>query len=235
MPTKYKPILNHVGLDYEVELDAIAVRVEVCWQAIREAFIKCGKHLESDDKERIVTDIVTILTRFVLNCDALPVRTSNMMIATASEIAKNPQKFLDLSERFDPEVNAMILDAAARFSAATNASVQKFELGEGNGPPSEDIAKAASNVIQFLQRRTGTKAKVGRPYLGLQTDLAVALGRVFRNHGGKITRTTHDGESGPFHEFLEVLLPAVRPFAQKAGFDLNVMTMVVKAQRVLGA
>jgi len=232
MPTKYKPVLNHESVDIEIDLDEIAIKAINLWPAIREAFTGCDIHLEYDDRERILTDIVSVLTRFVLTCDALPLRTPNMMLATANEIKRNPQKFLNLSERFDPEVNAMVLDEAARLSATTNVAIQEFELGLGIGPPPSEIARAADNVVQLLENRR--VSKIGRPHLGLQAELAVSLGRVFRSKGGKITRITFDGESGPFHNFLDVLLPIVRKFARKAGFDLNVTTMVEKAQKVLG-
>lgn len=229
MPTKYKAILDHVPLDCETDLNAIAAHVERCCEAVQNLLVRCGADPQDVDLERILTDAITILTRFALDCNALPQRTPKMLMATASKIAQNPQEFLDTSEGFDPEVNAMVWDEVVRQTSTSWVTAAKFELGIGSGPPPTEIAQAANNVRIRLKAKAGQQGR-GRPHLELQTDLALDLGRIFRAQGGRITRITFDGESGPFHEFLELLLPAVRPFAKDAGFDLTITTMVEKAQ-----
>ena len=63
-----------------------------------------------------------------------------------------------------------------------------------------------------------------------QTWLAVRLGAFFLAKGGNLSRTVFDGESGDFHEFLGLVLPAVQPFAWELGFSLTITTMVAKAR-----
>lgn len=152
-----------------------------------------------------------------------------MLMATAGRIAQNPQEFLDTSDKFDPEVTAMIWDEVVRRFPTSWGSVAKFELGFGSGPPPNEVAQAGSDVLERLEAMANQQGR-GRPHLELQSTLACDLGEIFRAHGGRITRITFDGETGPFHEFLDLILPAVRSFARDANFDLNITTMVEKAQ-----
>ena len=148
-------------------------------------------------------------------------------MATVRKIAQNPEDFLDSCEKFDLEASALVWDEVARRSPANRILVTKFELSFGTGPLPSEIALAAGTVLGRLEVLEQNR---GRPYLALQTNLACELGRIFRGYGGRITRITFDSETGPFHEFLNLILPAVRTFAKNAGFDLNITTMVEKAQ-----
>lgn len=231
MALNYKAILDHEPSDDDGKaLDVIANHVASCSQAILDILVRCGANAQDVGILRLRDDAIMHLTTFALSCDALPMRTPKMLMATAEEIIRNPQIFQKEHEKFDPEVNAMVFDELARLSPEDPVSITKFDRG-GRAPPSEQIVQAASNVVVRLKARAKEQKGGGRPHLELQTELAFGMGRIFRAHGGKITRVTFDGETGPFHEFLELLLSVVRPFARTAGFDLNVATMVEKAQR----
>ena len=213
MPTVYSPVTDHRSLDYLNDLNSIHQWIDSHRFQIEQLLENYGVKLEYDDRDRFYDELKTELVKFALECNAIPLRTPRMLIATVSKIAQKPQEFLEKSDKFDPEATALVWDEVARRSPANRELVTNFELGIGSGPLPSEIALAARIVLERLEVQAGQQNR-GRPHLVSQTTLACELGRIFRGQGGRITRITFDGETGPFHDFLNLVLPAVRTFAK---------------------
>ena len=233
MPTKYKPILNHIALEYGAELDAIENHVYSCCIAIRDILVARGVPAETIELEVLVEQLIQILCQFAMNCDALPPKTPRKLLATIERIGKNPSEFLVKSDGYDPEAKERVLGAYAGMSPSNRQSVYKFELGNTDGMSENQLVEASRLAAEVLQKDALERKKGGPLKLDGQTSLAVDLASFFLSKGGSIARTVADGETGPFHQFLELVLPAVRPFARRANFALTVTTMVAKARKEL--
>lgn len=231
MPTVHKPVTEYQSMDYGGELTRLEGEAEQLKPALGKCFKRWfDRELEEDDYEPIIVQLKRWLTFFALKCNALPHRTPRKLVATVKHIGKNPTDFLSDMDKYDPEATARVIAACAAMSPDNRKALLAFENGEGSGPSPEDVAKAALVVLEDLEALAKSRRRGGRPELELQSQLAVALGYLFVNAGGKISRIVFDQESGPFHEFLELVLPLVRAHARRAGFALNVNTMVAKAR-----
>lgn len=238
MPTKYKPCLDHEPLRVSTELELIDRAVRGIEYPIREIFEKrCSVFLEEDDLESFWDALSIALCLFALECTALPKRSPNQVRATVAEIEKDPERFLADSDRYDPEAVARVLGECARASKVNHDEIMRYELGTGPGPEPEELKCAAERVLPTLDRelKSAGRSRGGATRNDQQKWLAERLAVLFVGRGGRLTRTTHDGESGPFHAFLEVVLPIIRPCAHRAGFALTVRTMVAHAQKELKA
>ena len=236
MPTIYAPITRLEPPDYTGDLNRIDVHIETSRPQIQKLLKSCGIEFEDDDHERFYDDVRLQLTKFTLNVIALPGYTPRKLISTAKAIARDPARFLESSETYDREAAARILGVCARVSPANQAAVLEYELGKGAGPPAEEIALAARAVIEDLEKLALARRAGGANKLLWQTTLAIDLARVFMARGGKITRNVgrkNGLETGPFHQFLEIVLPCVRGVARQAGFALTVTTIVAKARNAL--
>ena len=250
MRTRHKPILNHEVPVYDEMLDLIAIHTRqfVNDEAASQLGEKIKRQLlgkdpaqalkrnrwivlDEDNCERVGEDLVMVLCWFAMRCDAQPPRTPKMLLASAEHIFKYPQDFLANSENYDPEVVALVLGCCGQLSRDNKVGVIGLETGKWAGPSVDEIRRAAAIVMDRLSLEVRGSSQGGRPQLVLQTRLACDLARIFRNNGGRITRITTDGETGAFHKFLERVLPPVEKLAIRAGFVLNVTTMVEKAQK----
>src|SRR5687768_11662272 len=93
----------------------------------------------------------------------------------------------------------------------THMALLRFEIGQGPAPCAEDIRKAATQAIKELtEQNARTGRRGGRTVDELQKALAIELARIYTGFGGSIKRRVHDREYGPFHQFLEIVLPAVK-------------------------
>ena len=234
MPTKYHPVTDHKPLDFVEDLDSIAKYVDASRDGILKLFADSGFPIENDDSDLFFDHLKVILTKFALSANALPLRTPNKLKATVKEIAQKPDEFLMSSDKFDPEAVALVIGACARRSSINNQLLLAYELGNGSGPPPEEIATAAEQVLVELSQKKTSRASRGRPIQVAQGELASGLAKVFKMRGGRITRNVGrpiGRETGPFHKFLELLLPAVAQMARYAGITLTVTTMVAKARK----
>jgi hypothetical protein len=232
MPTKHPPILNHHPISSDA-LSAIDQYVGSKTPVIAEHF---QKHydiaLEESDVESLTNAINEALVRFSLTSTAVPLRSPNQLVATVKKIAEEPARFLAELDRYDPEAAARVVSVYARNPEARDQFL-RFEAGLGPPPPAEDIASAAKQFLREVEEHKGASGtrKGGRPIDDLQTELAIELGRLYVGFGGSLGRSVHDGEYGPFHEFLEIVLPAVRQHGRLAKSSLTTTTMVRAAQR----
>jgi hypothetical protein len=236
VPTNHSPELDHKPLDLSKDLECIATHVDNCRPQVLEIMERCGSPLAEEEQEYFFRKLTYTLTGFALKANALPKRTANQLKATIRAISKDPVQFLEKSEKFDPEAVARVLGVCARRNRANNQLLMTWELGRGKGPPPEEIKKAAQEVLFALPQDKDVHSSKGRPRQSEQGDLAISLSKAFLAHGGKITRNVgrkDNQETGEFHRFLELLLPAVNRIATRAGITLTVTTMVAKAQKVL--
>lgn len=238
MPTVYAPITRLKPPDYAGDLDRIAEHIETSRPQIEKLLKSCGIQFEYDDHERFYDDVKMQLTKFALNVIALPGRTPRKLLSTAKAIARDPVRFLESSETYDREAATRILGVCARMSPVNHGAILEYERGTGAGPAPEQIALAARAVIEDLGKLAHERRVGGASKLVWQTSLAIDLARIFMARGGKITRNVgrqNGSETGPFHQFLDIVLPSVRDIARQAGFTLTVTTMVAKARRALRA
>ena len=235
MPTTYRP-KDHNPLDYDIDLTRIAHHVDESRDAILKLFLDFDSPIENDESDSFFDDIKAILTKFALSANAMPLRTSNMLMSTVKAIGNDPREFLQNSEKFEPEAAALVIGACGGRSSINKRLLLEYEKGNGSGPPPEKIAKAAEQVLAKLSQKNTLQPVRGRPIQVAQGELANNLAKVYLTRGGIITRNVGragDLETGPFHKFLELLLPAVHEIARRAGITLTVATMVAKAQKGL--
>lgn len=199
-------------------------------------FSALGREIVDDDQDRLFADLIQQLAYFVMVVTATPPRTLRMLLPTLRAIAQDPRRFLEYQETYDPQATAPVLGNCARSSKANGIAVQNYELGKGAGPHPQEISAAARRVELEFKEAIKSGSPRGRLQLVAQGELSLSLGRIFVAHAGKITRNLvikTGQEQGAFHQFLELLLPCVQPFARCEGFSLTVNTMVRKAQRAL--
>jgi hypothetical protein len=240
MSRHYKAITNHVSLDYGAALDEIEVYLDGKGEELKALFLRWKLRVfEFDDREALIAQLKRRLTGFALDCDALPMRTPHQLRATVKVIARRPQAFLNDVGRYDPEAAARVYGAYAAVSDENHARLEKFEWGTGPAPPAGAIADAAHKVLSDLEVEMQRIACIGGQPLVLQHGLAHDLARIFRNFGGRTSRViryygqrspTHV-EDGPFFGFLEIVVPPVRPFAERAGFRLKSTRSMVEMAR----
>lgn len=242
MPRHYKAITNHVPIDYHAHLN----RIDVYYNWNRTELIKVFerwklRELESDDCQALIDELKRRLTSFALDCIALPVRTPRQLMATAKSIARKPEAFLEDADKFDPEVVARVFDKIAGFSNEKQLLLAHFECRLGPPPPLNDVVSAARIVISNLQAVAAEKSHRGGQELQLQRELAVDLATIFQRFGGRTTRITRFDpsaelsvlyrEDGPFHNFLEIILPPARLFAKRAGLKMKSIRSIVKMSK----
>ena len=230
MPTKYPAVGNHETMDYEKELQAISAHVHASYPAVRILLLRCGAQSDDLVRKAFEADLTEILSNFALFCNAMPPRTLRKLVPTVAKIVRDPVDFVAYSEKYHPEASALVLGTYAAQSPAAARAVLEFELGKSGGMVAREIVEAGKRVNDRLEEKASSRRKGGGVELEWQTWLAVRLGTFFLAKGGKLSRTVFDGESGDFHEFLELVLPAVQPFAWKLGFSLTITTMVAKAR-----
>ena len=191
----------------------------------------CGVDIEDISLERLTSDLVMKLTRFALYCNAHVTRNPKKLMATIMEIGRNLQAFRKNPERFDPEATALVLGEAARLSDNNAKLILKWERGEGSLNKVK-IKKAVSLVLDIL-RIEAQELPRGAPTLTFQSELAWDLGTIFHAYGGKLRRNPKQLGKTPFRSFVELMIVVVKPFAEKAGFELTATTMIEKAQKQL--
>lgn len=242
MPKHYKAVTNHVPIDYHAHLNRIDVYFNWKWKELVELF-HCWKlrKLEYDDCQALIDQLKRRLTSFALDCNALPIRTPRQLMATAKAIARNAQAFQQDPGTFDPEVVARISDKIAGVSRNSQLLLANFECRSGSPLSTENIVAAARMVVTDLQNTAKEKSHRGGQALLLQRDLAIDLATIFKRFGGRTTRVTRFDlsnefapayrEDGPFHDFLELVLPPALLFARRAGLKMKSIRSMVKMSK----
>ena len=237
MPMRYRAIEDHPPMD-DIDLEKIGVELGGRRQDILRVLEKeCPRFDPEDANKEIDEEIAfleTTLCRFALDCDATPLRTPRKLMPAVAIAAKDPARFLEVMDRLDPESVARIIGACAARSKESEDALYLREIGASAGPPPEEIRAAAETVMAQLSMEIANGGTRRRPKVQLQHELAVTLARHFVALGGRLTRSVHDGETGPFHRILDIVVPIVQAFAHRAGFSLTVRSMVRVARQELG-
>lgn len=229
MARDYKALTAHAPIDYQDDLDAVSSYFEGKDNEFLFIFERWNlRRREYDDVEALIDRVTQRLVQFALECDALPLRTPRKLRATVQAIARHPADFLANVGRYDPEAVALVYAAFTKGSPQNRLLLSSFEADRGAAPPAEAIAQAASVVLVDLEEQISKTDHVGGQTLVLQRNLVRDLASIFVNSGGSLKRSTRfhsAGEEfsyhGPFHDFLELVLPPVRTFARKAGFRME--------------
>lgn len=241
MPKRYEPELDcePVGWglaeerDTDTEIEDLAASLYQIADQLVATLEKCGSKLEEDDREAFLRDLERLLIRFVVKCRAHPLRTPNMKLATAREIRRDPDRFFREMQKYSPDVVALVYLEFGRIFPGD--VLLRWEAGEEQIAPAPGT-KVASRAAIAVLRQKAEGQKLGRPRQKRVKHLAVKLGKLFLNAGGKLGRT-HDNvsgeERGPFREFLELVIMLVTPLVLTTGHQLNPDTMVRRAQRKL--
>jgi hypothetical protein len=94
MTRHYKAITDHVPIDYLAHLNRIDVYFNWKARELVELFERRKlRELEGDGCQSLICQLKRRLTSFALECNALPLRTPQQLMATAQAIARNPQAF----------------------------------------------------------------------------------------------------------------------------------------------
>lgn len=223
-------------MDYESELNCIDGFCDGMSEAIHGVFARWKlRPLAFDDMAALIEQVKRHLIRFALDCNALPVRSPCQLMATVKSIAKKPFAFIEDVGKYDPEAVSRVYGKLSSRSAEKAAMLERFEWGKGPAPTVDDIVQSASQVLVDLEAEAHRFANGGRQKLVLQHKLVQDLARLFEKFGGRLTRITRfnlgmsssEREDGPFHDFLKIVLPAVRPIARKAGFQMDSIRSLV--------
>ncbi len=230
MPTTYPARVDHKPLAWAAEGDRIEGYLRKHDMQVIESLQPAGAQpVDADDVAPILESIRFILIRFAAQCAAVPLRSPNQLKSTIRLAARDPARFIREYENFDPEATLLVIRQFARLSAMHRKAVEEFETGVLSALDLDAVREAATRALGELHK----VSRHGRTQDHLQKELAVALGRYFASHNGGITRIVHDVESGRFLDFLDLLLPVVRPHATSAGSSLTAQTMVRVAQEAL--
>ena len=244
MPQHYKAVTEHKSIDYDKDLRSIARYFRGKGDNFRAIFDRwklCP--LEDDDVGALVEQVARRLIEFALDCDAQPMRTPRKLMPTIIAIGNDPANFVENCKDFDPEAVELIFLVFVLLQQENRMRLLLFEAGIVPSLPVEGIAQAAGIVFVGLIDQAEHDAHVGGQHLELRAALVRDLAKLFEEFGGAVklsTRldpTARDGFSyeGPFHDFLDLVLPIVMPFAAKAGFKKNstrsMVTSLLKERR----
>jgi hypothetical protein len=186
---------------------------------------------KEDDLDPILRDLGQALATFILKSKAIPLRSPNQLAATVKRFVDYPSEFVITQHHYDPEAVAKVMAVLGR-DHETHMALLHFEIGQGPAPCTEDVRKAATQAIEELtEQNARTGRRCGRTLDELQKALAIELARIYTGFGGTIKRRVHAHEYGPFHEFLEIVLPAVKKHGLAAKSSLTITTMVRAAQQ----
>ena len=103
MSRHYKAITNHVPMDFGQELD----QIETYFRGLHEAFVSLFERwthrpLEFDEVGPLIAQLQRRLVGFALDCNALPLRTPQQLMATVRVIAKDPRPSWPVSGNMIP-------------------------------------------------------------------------------------------------------------------------------------
>jgi hypothetical protein len=218
-------VKNHEPVSVE-EFDEVDEFLSSKSQEISAHFQKHAIPFEEDDFEAIKSELKQALVEFILDSKAVPLRSPHQLAATVKCFVDDPAEFVTNQDRYDPEAVAKVMAVLGRDPEIRNALL-RFEGGLDPPPSAETIRKAAIHVIkEITEQKARTGRRGGRTADELQKDLAIELARIHAGFGGSIKRRVHDREYGPFHEFLEIVLPAVKKHAILAKSSLTITSMV---------
>jgi hypothetical protein len=239
MPKRYKPELDFEPLgwgrvgegDVDTDIENLATTLQEAADLLVAKLEECGTNLEEDDREEFLTDLELFLIRFVADCRAHPLRTSNQLLPTVREIRRDPEKFFREMNSYSPEAIALVYQEYQK-AFPGDPELLRWEAAGDQHTPAANIKMAAKAATVMLRGEAKLQGR-GRLPLKRVEQLAVDLGRLFLNHGGRLGRS-HDfltgEERGPFRGFLEIIASLVSPLVRRTGHHLNCDTMVRRAQ-----
>ena len=220
MPTKYKPGLDHKGLDWlgqsvRFDVELLATEGQICETSGFNKEFGNVVRLKVVDEER--REFLKELNGGLLQAAAIRLdagfKAPNKIVSTLQAIEKDPA--LILSHNIEPEALGML----GRYYQRANESSGTFwmDVDNGAGVPCADpdrVRLAASKAILALERLT----KSGR-LRHVVIDFLASRGREFflRFNDSINRRSIHTGmksqtEAGPFFEFLELWLAPLNRF-----------------------
>lgn len=139
MPRYYKAQIEHTPLDFEREFHSISryfrgkardfVRIFDRWNL---------PHLMADDRGTLIHEVRLRLCRFVLDCDALPMRTPRKLMATVRAIARDPSAFVERHDAYDPQASASVF---IRFASTSSENRMRFLLFEAGIEATKSMAR----------------------------------------------------------------------------------------------
>lgn len=241
MPTRYQPETDYKPLgwglaeecDTDTEIEDLSAALHRAADRLVFPLEQCGCKLEEDDREAFLGDLERLIIRFVVKCRAHPLRTPAMLLPTARQIRRNPGGFFGEIEKYSPDVVVLVYREFGRIYPKD--MLLEWEAGKEKAAPVSQAKVAAKAAIDTLKQKAES-GKLGRPRQKRVKRLAVKLGKLFLNAGGKLGRTydyNSGQERGPFREFLEQIIGLVEPLIMATGHHLNPDTMVRRAQKKL--
>ena len=134
MTKHYKPFVDYECIDYVGDLNEFEAHILGHCLTFRGHLQLCGVASEDVDLERLTSDLIMCLTQFALRCNSFPTRAPKRISATVQGIRRDPKKFLNGPQNYDPVENYLVMSATARLSAHHAQLVMQHQLNEGLGP-----------------------------------------------------------------------------------------------------
>ncbi len=154
MPTTYKARFEHAPMQVADEIGRISDHVASKRSEILALLQKrCGVEVDEDDVDPLISDITSVLVKFVLTCSALPLRSPNQLRDTIKRFASDPDRFLPSIDTLDPEAHYHLLGAYAGISRENRRAVALYESGQGPAPTPSGIRHAAVKALRKLDRQ----------------------------------------------------------------------------------
>ena len=241
MPKRYAAELDHEPLGWGLaEEDNSDNEVEVFVASFTQAADQLvmtlenrGMTLEEGEREAFLGDLEHLLIGFIIKCRAHPLRTPSMLVATAREIKREPDRLFREMNRYSPDAVAIVYQQFNRIFPGD--VLLRWEAEKSGVAPCAETKIAAKAAVDVL-RQKAEEQKMGRPRQEEAERFAVKLGALFLNAGGKLGRTRDylsGQERGPFRQFLQLIIRLVDPLVMTTGHQLNPDTMVRWAQESL--
>jgi hypothetical protein len=219
MPTKYKPELDHKGLDWfqqasQFHEELLAIEPQICEKS---GFDKEFDHLDRleivyEERREFLKELNGgLLQAATIRMDA-GFKAPNRVASTLKAIKKAPA--LILSHDIEPEALGMLGMHYQR--ADEPPGTFWMDIDKGVGVPCANVERvrlAASNAILALERVT----KSGRLRHVVIDFLAIRGRELFLRFNDSVSRCSiatefSQTEAGPFHEFLELWLAPLNRF-----------------------
>jgi hypothetical protein len=214
------------------------------YYAERDLHIPASESELTEEEKRELEPIARALTEAAIKSVQM---TDGALVSTLDKVAKNPSLFFE--SQLPAAVQWEIANDYRRGSEEPGTlgidiwgdqqTVYTFEL---EAPTEANIGKAA----EAARRRIQEQRKGGRPHNGANRILADRLGTIFRSSGQSITRRWQprggtlkekliDVEIGPFHDFLELVLPPLDLYLSEQKLSPVTIESIVRFARKPGS
>src|SRR5712691_8733033 len=222
MPTKYKPQLDHVGLDWfnqsnQFHQDLSAKEAEILEKS---GFYKEHSVSDQDIAPIEAREFIRELSGVISLAAAIRMdagfKAPNKLISTLEEVEKDPS--LILTRRLESEALGMLASHYQRAEERPGTFWWDVDRQENAPlPDPERVRQAASSAIVELKSEAGP----GRPPDEVTEFVAVRVREIYLRYNDSVTRHSiasfrhgkdSQVEAGPFVEFLELLLAPLNRF-----------------------